>query len=108
MSGICWTAVRMLLVLVSAVSETLPPPVEVKSEKFPLILDKLVLRLPSCAERVFRPVKKADPLEVTLPLSRSSTKMAAEQPRLLIAGPKVLTLVKPMNIIKIYHKLRHR
>ena len=83
------------MMLVRAVSESLPPPVAVKSLKLLLIKERFPSRLFNCALKVFKPVKKADPLLVTLPLSKSSTKMADAHPKLLIAGPKVLTFAKP-------------
>ena len=85
----------MAMMLVRAVSELLPAPVVLKSLKLPLMAERLVLRFPIWVLRVLRPVKKLVPLEVTFPFRRSSVKMAKEQPRLLMAGPKVLTFVNP-------------
>ena len=87
-----------------AVSDEVPVPL--RSVRFPSMLLRLLLRLLIYALRVLSPVKKDDPLVVTLPFKRSSIKMADEQPRFLIAGPKVLTFVKPILYIN-YHKLKH-
>lgn len=69
--------------------------VPVRSEKLPLMKVRFPLRSFSFELRVFNPVKNCDPLLVTLPLSRSSTKMETAQPMLEMEGPKEVTLVKP-------------
>ena len=103
MSGICWTFPSTAVTSLSAVSEEVPVPA--KSVKLLLMFDRFPFRLSIWAVRVFRPVKKAEPFDVTFPLRRSSTNIAVEHPRWFIAGPKLLTFEKP-ELVAFYHRLR--
>ena len=71
-------------------------PLSMRLERAVLILLRLLSRFLIYVTRVLSPVKKEDPFVVTFPFKRSSIRIAVEQPRWLIAGPKVLTLEMPI------------
>ena len=66
-----------------------------RSVRLPWMLVRLPLRLVRLVEKTLRPVKKEVPSVVTLPLRRSSVKIAKEQPMFWKALLTLFTVRNP-------------